>query len=135
MATQTANQILTRAMRRLKVIAGEEAMTSAELADGLVTMNGAMHGFGPRGIHYPHVDLTSNDTVNMPDEQIDSLVWLIAEALAPEYGYTFTPPEAVAIVRATQQLQAAYKSIPPMAAPRGLLRNTVGAYFSMERGE
>lgn len=135
MASQSANQILTRAMRRIKVLAGEEAMDAATLADGLVTMNGVMHGFGPRGVHYAHVDLASTDTVNMPDELIDSLVWMIAEALAPEYGYAFTPTEMPLVMRALQMLQAGYKYTAPAPAPRGLLRNLTGRYFSIERGE
>lgn len=135
MATQTANQVLTRAMRRLKVLAAEEVMGASDLADGLVTMNGLMHGFGPRGIHYAHVDLAATDTVNLPDELIDSLVWLVAEALAPEYGYTFTAPEMLAVGRALQMLQAGYKDIPPSAGPRGLLRNQPGRFFNITRGE
>lgn len=134
MATQTARQVLLRAFRRLKLIEGEEPMTAAELADGLVTMNGAMFGFGPKGIHYAHVDLAAADTVNLPDEQISNLVWMIAEALAPEYGYAFTPDEKLALIGARQELQAAYKYIPPMPAPRGLLRNRPGC-FNMQRGE
>ena len=135
MATQTARQVLTRAFRRLKQVAGEEAMTAAELSDGLVTMNGAMHGFNRKGIHYAHVDLAATDTVNMPDDLIDSLVWAIADALAPEYYYQFTPGEQAAVIEARQVLQAAYKSIPPQSAPRGLLRNRGYGYFSMQRGE
>jgi len=135
MATQTARQVLTRAMRRIRQIAGEEPMSAAELADGLVTMNGAMHGFGPKGIHYSHVDLAANDTVNMPDEQIDNLIWMIAQALAPEYGYVFaTADEKAALLGALQELQAAYHITPPAPSPRGLLRNRLGL-FSMQRGE
>jgi hypothetical protein len=122
-------------MRRLKQIAGEETMTAAELADGLVTMNGLMHGFRTKGIHYAHTDLTATATVNMPDELIDSLTWLIAEGLAPEYGYAFSPKEELQILAALQALQAGYKYIPPAPSPRGVLRNMTGRYFNIERGE
>jgi hypothetical protein len=113
MASQTAQQILTRALRRLKILAAEEVMDAAQLADGLVTMNGAMHGFGPDGIYYVHADLAATDTVNMPDELIDSLVWMIAYALAPEYGYAFSEGESVALINAKNKLQAAYWVQPP----------------------
>src|SRR5205085_2710740 len=122
MATQSANQVLTRAFRRIKVLAAEEAMDSAQLADGLVTMNGLMHGFGAAaGIYYVHSDLGSATTVNMPDGLIDSLVWLVAEALAPEYGYTFTAPEMASVTAARNALQAAYWVQPP-AETEPLLR-------------
>lgn len=113
MASQTAQQVLTRAMRRIKQLEAEEALTAAELADGLVTMNGAMHGFGPDGIYYAHTDLTATATVNMPDELIDSLIWMIAFALSPEYGYTFSEGESVALLNAKNKLQAAYWVQPP----------------------
>jgi hypothetical protein len=113
MASQTAQQVLLRAFRRIKQVAGEETMTAAELADGLVTMNGAMHGFGPKGIKYAHTDLTATATVNMPDELIDSLVWMIAQALAPEYGYEFSATEQVSLLDAKNMLQAAYWVQPP----------------------
>lgn len=135
MATQTALQVLTRAMRRIKVLASSEAMGSDDLADGLVTLNGMMHGLATRGAYYAHVDLAATSTVNMPDEMIDSLVWLAAEALAPDYGYAFTPKEETQILGALQALQAGYKMTRPAPAPRGLLRNMPGRYFSMDRGE
>jgi hypothetical protein len=131
MASQTANQVLTRAMRRLKVLAGEEAMTSAELADGLVTMNGVMHGFGPNGIKYVHTDLASTDTVNMPDELIDSLVWMIAYALAPDYGYTFNEAESIALLNAKNMLQAAYWVQPP-AETEPSLRPWLARFFNIQ---
>ncbi len=113
MAAPTANEILTRAMRRIKVLAGEEAMASAELSDGLTLMNGTMHGFNARGINYAHADLTSSDAINMPDELMEGLVWLIAEALASDYGYEFTAQEQGRLIDAKNQLQAAYWMQPP----------------------
>ncbi len=113
MASQTALQVITRAMRRIKKLAAEETMDASDLADGLVTMNGVMHGFGPRGIYYVHSDLVATTTVNMPDELIDSLVWMIADALAPEYGYEFTARDQGSIIDAKNMLQAAYWVQPP----------------------
>lgn len=133
MASQTALQVLNRAMRRIKVLAGEEALAAAEMVDGLVTMNGTMQGFSLRGIKYAHSDLAATDTVNMPDEQIDSLVWLIAEALAPEYGYEFTSQEAVHVVGALRQLQAAYY-VPAPAVPDIGLRRARYGWFNFTRG-
>lgn len=135
MASQTANQILTRALRRLKVLAAEATMSAADLADGLVTMNGAMHGFGPKGIAYAHIaDLASADTVNMPDELIDSLVWMIADALAPEYEVVLSERDLVALVDAKNMLQAAYHIQPP-AGSEPMLRPRFYGRFSIERGE
>lgn len=133
MASQTANQVLTRAFRRIKVLGGEETMTAAELADGLVTLNGAMHGFNAKGIHYVHSDLASADTVNMPDEMIDSLIWMIADSLASEYAYEFTPREQGSIIDARNMLQAAYWVQPPADTEPSL--RPLPARFNITTGE
>lgn len=100
-------------MRRIKVLAAEEAMTAADQADALVTMNGAMHRFNTDGIYYAHTDLAASDTVNMPDELIDSLIWLVAESLAPDYAYAFSPQEDRTLMSARNHLQAYYWVQPP----------------------
>ena len=131
--SMTANEVLTDAMRTLKLLASEESMTSAELVDGLRRMNNLMHGFGPRGIAYAHTTLSSTTVVNVPDELVGSLIWLVAEALAPEHGYTFTPDERNEITRAENALQAAYHIQPP-AQSEPMLRGHRLGYSDITRG-
>ena len=132
----TANDVITAAGRRAAILAGEEAMTAAELADGLTTLNDMMFGFRTQGIHYAHVALAAADTVNMPDELIDSLKWMMTDALVSDgYSVPLSPQQVTKITEARQALQAAYKYIPPAPSPRGLLRNRPGQFFNITRGE
>lgn len=135
MASATANDVINRAGRRSKILAGEEAFAAAEGADALQLLNDMMHGFGPRGIHYAHVDLTGPQTVNVPDEQIRNLVLLFVRELALDYGKPIDPDLKVEIIRAEQEMQAAYYTVPPAPVDRALIRRTVGYPFNIERGD
>ena len=119
--SMTANDILTDAFRTIKVLAGEETLGAAEQVDGLRRMNNLMHGFGPKGIAYAHTTLAATDTVNVPDELVYSLIWLVAQALAPEYGYKFEANEVAEIIEAKNALQAAYH-VQPIAQADPMLR-------------
>lgn len=131
----TANDLITRAGRRLKILAGEEAFTGAEASDNLQLLNDMMAGFGPRGIQYAHTTLASADTVNVPDELIRSLTLVFAKELAMDYGVSIDPGTAAEIADAENQLRAYYYSVPVHAADRGLIRriNNVGP-FNISRG-
>lgn len=108
MASKTAADVINASFRKLKVLAGEEALTAAEMADALDNFNTMMHGFGPQGIYYTHVDLAQTDTVNMPDEMLDSLIFMFADAMAEDYGVTLSPKMARDIARAEAAMQAHY---------------------------
>lgn len=135
MASATANDVITRALRRIKVLAGEEAATGAEGADALTALNAMLHGFGPRGIGYAHSDLAATDTLNVPDEQVRNVTLLLARDLAMDYGYPLDPDMKIEILRAEQELQAAYTVVPPASTDRGILRRRTGYPFNIVRGD
>lgn len=129
----TANDIITRAARRVSILAASEVFDAADATDALQLLNDMMFGFGPRGIHYAHVKLAAADTVNIPDEQVRNLVLLFAQELALDFGRTIDPGLMNEINRAEQQLQAAYYSVPPVKPTRSLLPNRMG-FFDITRG-
>ncbi len=109
----TANDVIADAFRRLGLTASGEVIDSTQAADALIMLNDMMHGFGPSGIKYAHTTLALTDTVNMPDELIDSLKWMMADNLVDDYGVQLTPRQATNITNAKNQLQAAYWVQPP----------------------
>lgn len=124
----TANDVINDAARRLGILAGEEALTSAEAADALTRLNDMMHGFGPAGIAYAHTTLTANSTVNMPDELIGSLKWMMADTLVDDYGVQLTERQMGQIADAKNQLQAAYHVQPPAGTEPILRPRLWGTY-------
>lgn len=109
----TANDVITAAGRRIGVLAGEEVFTAADMADALGRLNDMMHAFNVNGIHYAHTTLALTDTVNVPDELIDSLKWLMADTLVNDYEVTLTPRQAVQIADSKNNLQGYYWIQPP----------------------
>ena len=73
----TANDIISRAAKRINVLAGEEALGAAEAVDALQSLNDMLFGFGPKGIQYVHTTLTATDTVNFPDEQLRNVMLML----------------------------------------------------------
>lgn len=124
----TASDIISDAGRRAGILAGEEAWPAADMADALTRLNDMMHGFGPLGIKYAHTTLALTTTVNIPDELIDSLKWMMVGALADgDYDVQLSPKKEGQIVNAKNQLQAAYWVQPP-ADTEPVLRAPPGRY-------
>ncbi len=130
----TPNDIITRASRRIGILAGEEALTAAEMADSLQIMNDMMAGFGPRGIEYVHVPLALTDTVNVPDEQISNLTYMLCEELSLEFQITLGPLIAERITGAKLELQAGFLVINPAVPDRAIRRRRLG-WYSWNNGE
>lgn len=109
MASATAQDVITAALKRLNLISEVETPSAAQAADGLVSLNEMMHGFSRKGIAYAHSDLALADTVNMPDDLIDDLKWMLARTLADQgYGVALTPQQLGMTMMAKRALQAAY---------------------------
>lgn len=135
MSTATANDIINRAGRRLKILAGEEAFSAAEMTDNLRMFNDMLVNFPARGIQYSHTDLGQTDTVNVPDQYQRALILVFSKELAMDYGVQIDPVSMDAINDSENQLRAYYLSVQPAVADRGLIRrtNNVG-YFNITRG-
>lgn len=129
---KTAQTLVSDAFRWLGVTDGEEALTAAELTQGLGTLNDMMAAFGPRGIAYAHTTLAATDNVNVPDEQIRNVMFLLAAELAPEYEVELNDRRAMQINDAMRQLEAAY-FFPVAARSDEALRPRYFGSFSITR--
>lgn len=130
----TANDILTSASRRIGILASEEALTAAEAVDSLAILNQLMFGFGPKGIEYVHVTLALTDTVNLPDEQIGNLIYMLCDELALEFQITLGSVLVERINAAKLELQAAFLVVNP-AVPDKALRYRRMGWYDFNRGE
>lgn len=106
--TATARQIITRALRRIRVIAAGETPDADMASDGLEVMNDMMSAWNAEGILYAHSALTLDSNVNVPDEQLAFVRDLLGEQLSEEYGVALGPVAQRAISTARQAMQAAY---------------------------
>lgn len=130
----TANDIISRAARRAKILAGEETMGSAEAVDALQLLNDMLHEFPARGIKYPHRTLAATDTVNVPDRMLRALTLVFVKELAIDYGISLDAATENEIAAAENRLQAYYLVVNPTAPERALKSRRLGA-FDFDRGE
>lgn len=129
----TAADIVTRASRRINVLAAEEALTSAEMVDGLQILNDLLFAFYAMGIQYVHVALAQTDTVNVPDEQVRNVILMLCSELADDFGLTVGQKLAEDIRSAKLELQSAYLVINP-AVPDKALRRRLFGWYDFSRG-
>lgn len=132
MASSTANDVITSTMRKLNLISEVEEPSAEQASAGLKLLNKMMHGFSRKGIHYAHTDLTATATVNMPDDLIEDLEWMLARRMADDgYGVQLTPQQLGLTMTAKQTLQAAYFVRRASPVDRALrIRRVNGANFT-----
>lgn len=129
MASATARDVITRAMRRLAVLDEAEAMNADQGANGLAWLNDLLAGFNAEGIDNAHTDLSSLDSVvNVPDHLIRSVVLLLARDIADPYGVQIMPQMAAQMMQAKQALQAHYNVRRKAVVDRALLTSPAGSY-------
>ncbi len=117
----TARDLVQRSLLRANLVARGEPMSDEEASDGLKTLNEMLHGFETDGIHLGHVDLTLDDTVQLPDSHIRGIRLLLALELVDEYDKPVPPLLAGQADRAKRQLLAEYIVIPGAKIDRTLL--------------
>lgn len=129
MATRTARQVITEAFHRMALISEDEAVTADQMTRALLVMNDMMNGFGAEGIQYVHTDLLVDDTVNVPDELVRSLGWMLLSDLADEYGKVLTPTQQLNVDRARGALQAYYFAVPVAQLDDGIASRRRWGYY------
>lgn len=121
MATRTARYVVTDAFHRIAIISEDESLTSEQTSRGLNTLNDMMNGWEAEGIQYQHTDLGLDDTVNVPDQLIRSVTWMLCDELADEYGKTLTENQQLQVLRARNALQSTFYRVPVAQTDEGII--------------
>lgn len=116
------SDIVTRAARKIGVVASDEAMTADEIANGVIALNMMMHAWKLRGVDVEHVDLAATDTFSLDPEFEEGTVYLLASRMSPDYEI----PPAFDADDWFRTIQAAYAPARVMTIPRLLLTLPTG---------
>lgn len=81
----TVSDIVTRALRKIGVVARDESATADDMAEGVATLNAMIHAWSLKGVDLAHTDYTSADTFDLGDEYIEGTIYLLAARLSPDY--------------------------------------------------
>lgn len=106
----TTTEIISRALRLFGAKASNMAIAGSEQSEGLETLNGMLHSWKLKGINLNHTNYTSGETVYLPDEVIDAVIYNLVPRLAPEYEIE---PAAYILMEADmllRRLEAKYKT-------------------------
>lgn len=80
----TMQDIVTRAYRKIGVVAGDEPMTADQGAAGIVALNMMIQQWKLRGIAITYSDLALSDAFPLLPQFEEGAVYLLASRLAPD---------------------------------------------------
>jgi hypothetical protein len=129
--SNTYNEIVSAAMRRLGLTQAGEAPTGDEYGIGIEALNDLVSGWRIRGLEMSYTSVESSaggDVSPFEDEDLDAVKALLAMRLAEEYGKMPSPMLAAAASTYWNALFGKYVTGPDMVTDSALLpRNTPGS--------
>jgi hypothetical protein len=107
----TVQELVDLALNRLKVIALGDEATSTEGAYCLAEFNSMMHAFELDGMALAHIDAALADTIDVPDNHLETLRLSLMERIAGTFGKEMTARDVVAAEQGRMALRAYHFSI------------------------
>ena len=81
----TVNDIVTRALKKIGVVARDEAPEAYDIAEGVVAFNSMVHAWKLRGADFEHTDAAASDPFPFDPEFEEGTVYILASRLSPDY--------------------------------------------------
>lgn len=119
---QTAQQIITGALRFLRVLDAIETPTPDDSDNALSHLNDYLNGLNSRGALFPNVTMTIGDTVPIAQELEGDLKRALARHCQEDWGRELAGSARNDAIRADQRIRAAHTSIDPAGSDSGLLQ-------------
>ena len=122
----TAHDVVTRALKRIGVLAAGETADADTAQDALKTLNQMLAGWELHGIRLNPPTYILTDLMQVPDAHIEAITANLATTIAPEFGREVS---AYLLKQATDGkagMQAAYAVVPVLAADRAYTRRMAG---------
>lgn len=130
----TASKTISLAFKHIRKTALGGPIQPEESSAALDTLNGMLSGWVARGVDIGHRTLALGDTLNVLPENEEDVSWLLAEQLAPDFG--FVSPDAFFIKRvqdAWSSVMATYWDTTPATIPKSLT-DTPSSNWGTTRG-
>lgn len=122
----TALDIVTRALRRLRVYSALEDIGSADAEDCLTSLNDMLFGWAINGIDLAHTTLVLADVLDVPDDHLEAITLSLMERVASQFAAEVSPVDAAIADQGRAAIRAYHFSIAtlgidhPSARPRGV---------------
>ena len=115
----TLNDICERAMRKIGVVAIDEAMNADQAKHAQETFNAIVSGWGLRGTEAPVGPVSLADAFPLPARFEQAMVYLLADELAVDYE---RPGMGMKAVEAKRDIAAYFHVVPQVKADNAMLR-------------
>lgn len=110
----TAREIVTSALRKIRVLAVDETPDGDELSDGVAALNRLLHSLDD-----DHTDLAPGGTFPLDAKYEDPFIYVLGDRLAEDYATT--APNQAHVMRARNLLTALFFTHPTSTVDAGLL--------------
>lgn len=107
----TTSDIVTRAMRSLRLLSSGEEPTADEMSDGIVAFNDMLFAWRIEGLDIAHVTLDENDTIDVPEDHLGTLRLALAARIGGEYGGELTAYDQMVLDEGMKALRAYYLNL------------------------
>ena len=118
--SQTAQQIVTGALKFLRILDAVEVPNADESANALGHLNDYLNGLNARGAIFPNVTLALTDTVPIAQELEGDLKRALALQCQADWSMDLKGPDRAQAIRADQRIVAAHITIDPAGIDSGL---------------
>lgn len=119
---QTAQDIITAALKRIRYLAQGQTATSEEASDCLDYLNQMLHGWEIRhGIDLGHTDLALTDDILLPDSHLNGIKNCLAVEIADEFGKAVPPKTQADADDFIRMLRSEYLTLPETSADPALV--------------
>lgn len=114
----TLSDIVTGALRKLGIVAEDEAASADAMSNGVTALNDMLHAWKLAGVDITHTTLTATDTFPLGDEYVEGTKYVLASRLSPDYQV----PQSFDADDWFRKIQAAYATISTVTMPTALTR-------------
>lgn len=121
----TALDVITRALKRLRVISSGEVPTAEESADCLEALNDMLFEWRIDGIDLAHVALVLTDTIDVPDDHVQALVLNLALRAGGMFGAQLAPADTALALSGEAALRAYHFTIADLSSDSPLSRTNL----------
>ncbi len=122
--TPTMNDIVTRALKRLRVVNARETVEAIHATEGLEALNDMMHAWKAAGVDVDHDTLEATDDFPLDEEFVQGAAALLAVRLADSHGMDVSDGTARDAQQGWEGLQAEFCQKPAQAVADLALRRT-----------
>ena len=123
----TMGDVVTAALKRLRVINARKTPDGISASDGLVALNDMMHSWKGVGVNTDHETLESADDFPLDEEHVQGVKALLAVRLSSDYGLEVNQGIVRDADMGWQAIMAEF--VEPAASPvfdGGLINTTMG---------